>query len=61
MERLAKVEHDKLSTRLVCFVPLLGTSRLALQDKIQRPTSTVTPPPILMHESVPGIFLKPAP
>jgi hypothetical protein len=29
--------------------------------KIQCPTSTVTPPPILRHASVPGIFRKPAP
>jgi len=29
--------------------------------EIQCPTSTVTPPPILRHASVPGIFLKPAP
>src|SRR5450631_1037822 len=28
---------------------------------VQRPTSTVTLPPILIHASVPGIFRKPAP
>ena len=29
--------------------------------QVHRPPSTVTLPPILMHASVPGIFLKPAP
>src|SRR5580704_5874913 len=49
-------QDGRVPVRVLSSHQSIGSSRRA-----HRPTSTVTPPPILRHASVPGIFLKPAP